>query len=428
MATNESLIARRDAAVARGVSRSHSIFVECGQNAEVWDVEGRRYVDFTGGISVLNTGHRHPRVVNAVARQLEKYVHTCFQVLSNEPYVALAERLNQLAPGPGKKKTVLLNSGAEAVENAIKIARRFTGRSAIIAFGGGFHGRTLFTLGLTGKVQPYKAGFGPFPAEVYHANFPDPLRGVTVDDAIASIDALLHNDVEPSRVAAMIVEPVQGEGGFNIAPADFMMRLREMCDRYGILFIADEVQSGIGRTGRMFAIEHSGVVPDLMTLAKSLGAGFPISAVVGRADVMDSVDPGGLGGTFAGNPLACAAALEVLDVIENERLLERSTAIGQQMMDSLARLAKRYKAIGDVRGVGAMVAMELFHDGNIAHPDAELAKNLVRVAANRGLVILNCGTHGNVIRIMVALTASDKIIEEGLRIIGDSFAELFPNL
>src|SRR5580704_648445 len=318
MATNESLIARRDAAVARGVSRSHSIFVECGQNAEVWDVEGRRYVDFTGGISVLNTGHRHPRVVNAVARQLEKYVHTCFQVLSNEPYVALAERLNQLAPGPGKKKTVLLNSGAEAVENAIKIARRFTGRSAIIAFGGGFHGRTLFTLGLTGKVQPYKAGFGPFPAEVYHANFPDPLRGVTVDDAIASIDALLHNDVEPSRVAAMIVEPVQGEGGFNIAPADFMMRLREMCDRYGILFIADEVQSGIGRTGRMFAIEHSGVVPDLMTLAKSLGAGFPISAVVGRADVMDSVDPGGLGGTFAGNPLACAAALEVLDVIENE--------------------------------------------------------------------------------------------------------------
>ena len=427
MATNEGLIARRDAAVARGVSRSHSIFIERAQNAEVWDVEGRRYVDFTGGISVLNTGHRHPRVVNAVTRQLEKYMHTCFQVMSNEPYVALAERLNQLAPGPGKKKTVLLNSGAEAVENAIKIARRFTGRSAIIAFGGGFHGRTLLTLGLTGKVQPYKAGFGPFPAEVYHANFPDPLRGVTVDDAIASIEALLHNDVEPSRVAAMIIEPVQGEGGFNIAPVDFMTRLREMCDRYGILLIADEVQSGIGRTGRMFAIEHSGVVPDLMTLAKSLGSGFPISAVVGRADVMDSVDPGGLGGTFAGNPLACAAALEVLDVIENERLLERSTAIGQQMMESLARLAKRYKAIGDVRGLGAMVAMELFRDGNIAQPDAELAKNLVRVAANRGLVILNCGTNGNVIRIMVPLTASDKIIEEGLRIIGDSFAELFPN-
>jgi len=427
MATNEGLIARRDAAVARGVSRSHSIFIERAQNAEVWDVEGRRYVDFTGGISVLNTGHRHPRVVNAVTRQLEKYMHTCFQVMSNEPYVALAERLNQLAPGPGKKKTVLLNSGAEAVENAIKIARRFTGRSAIIAFGGGFHGRTLLTLGLTGKVQPYKAGFGPFPAEVYHANFPDPLRGVTVDDAIASIEALLHNDVEPSRVAAMIIEPVQGEGGFNIAPVDFMTRLREMCDRYGILLIADEVQSGIGRTGRMFAIEHSGVVPDLMTLAKSLGSGFPISAVVGRADVMDSVDPGGLGGTFAGNPLACAAAREVLDVIENERLLERSTAIGQQMMESLARLAKRYKAIGDVRGLGAMVAMELFRDGNIAQPDAELAKNLVRVAANRGLVILNCGTNGNVIRIMVPLTASDKIIEEGLRIIGDSFAELFPN-
>jgi len=427
MATNESLMARRDGAVARGVSRSHSIFVERGQNAEVWDVEGRRYVDFAGGISVLNTGQRHPRVINAVMRQLEKYTHTCFQVLSYEPYVALAERLNRIAPGPGKKKSMLMTSGAEAVENAIKIARHYTGRSAIIAFGGGFHGRTLLTLGLTGKVQPYKAGFGPFPAEVYHAVYPNQLQGVTVDDAIASIDALLHNDVEPSRVAAMIVEPVQGEGGFNIAPAEFLVRLRELCDQHGILFIADEVQTGIGRTGKMFAIEHSGVVPDLMTLAKSLGGGFPISAVVGRAEVMDSVDPGGLGGTFAGNPLACVAALEVLDIVENERLLERSLAIGQRLVEGLARLAKRYKAIGDVRGLGAMVAIELFHDGNLGQPDAELAKSVVRVAAAKGLIILSCGNNGNVIRIMVPLTASDQIIDEGLRIIGESFAELFPN-
>lgn len=428
MATNESLMARRDGAVARGVSRSHSIFIERGQNAEVWDVEGRRYVDFAGGISVLNTGQRHPRVINAVMRQLEKYTHTCFQVLSYEPYVALAERLNRLAPGPGKKKSMLMTSGAEAVENAIKIARHYTGRSAIIAFGGGFHGRTLLTLGLTGKVQPYKAGFGPFPPEVYHAVYPNQLQGVTVDDAIASIDALLHNDVEPSRVAAMIVEPVQGEGGFNIAPAEFLVRLRELCAQHGILFIADEVQTGIGRTGKMFAIEHSGVVPDLMTLAKSLGGGFPISAVVGRAEVMDSVDPGGLGGTFAGNPLACVAALEVLDIVENERLLERSLAIGQRMVEGLTRLAKRYKAIGDVRGLGAMVAIELFHDGNLAQPDAELAKSLVRVAAAKGLIVLSCGNNGNVIRIMVPLTASDKIIDEGLGILGESFAELYPNL
>lgn len=427
MATNESLMARRDGAVARGVSRSHSIFIERGQNAEVWDVEGRRYVDFAGGISVLNTGQRHPRVINAVMRQLEKYTHTCFQVLSYEPYVALAERLNRLAPGPGKKKSMLMTSGAEAVENAIKIARHYTGRSAIIAFGGGFHGRTLLTLGLTGKVQPYKAGFGPFPPEVYHAVYPNQLQGVTVDDAIASIDALLHNDVEPSRVAAMIVEPVQGEGGFNIAPAEFLVRLRELCAQHGILFIADEVQTGIGRTGKMFAIEHSGVVPDLMTLAKSLGGGFPISAVVGRAEVMDSVDPGGLGGTFAGNPLACVAALEVLDIVENERLLERSLAIGQRMVEGLTRLAKRYKAIGDVRGLGAMVAIELFHDGNLAQPDAELAKSLVRVAAAKGLIVLSCGNNGNVIRIMVPLTASDKIIDEGLGILGESFAELYPN-
>jgi 4-aminobutyrate aminotransferase len=427
MATNQSLMARRDDAVARGVSQSHSIFVERAQNAEVWDVEGRRYVDFSGGISVLNVGHRHPRMLDAVRRQLEKYTHTCFQVLAYEPYVALAERLNRLAPGAGKKKSILLNSGAEAVENAIKIARHYTRRSAIIAFGGGFHGRTLFTLGLTGKVHPYKAGFGPFPAEVYHAAYPNRLHGVTVNDAIDSVEALLHDDVEPSRVAAVIVEPVQGEGGFNIAPPEFLVRLRELCDRHGMLLIADEVQTGVGRTGKMFAVEHGGVVPDLITLAKSLGGGFPISAVIGRAEMMDSVNPGGLGGTFAGNPLACAAALEVLDIVESEGLLERAAAIGKRLVEGLERLALRYKAIGEVRGLGAMVGMELFSEGDLGRPDAELTRSLIRVAAAKGLIILNCGNYGNVIRVMVPLTASDDIIDEGLRVLSDSFAELFPN-
>ncbi len=425
MVTNQDLMARRNNAVARGVSQSHAIFLERAQNAEVWDAEGRRYVDFSGGISVLNTGHRHPRVIDAVRRQLEKYTHSCFQVLAYEPYVALAERLNRITPGAGKKKSIFLNSGAEAVENAVKVARHYTHRSAIIAFAGGFHGRTLFALGLTGKVHPYKAGFGPFPPEVYHAPYPNTLHGVTVQDAFDAIERLLHDDVEPSRVAAVIVEPVQGEGGFNIAPPEFLVGLRELCDRHGILLIADEVQTGIGRTGKMFAIEHSGVVPDLITLAKSLGGGLPISAVVGRAEVMDSVDPGGLGGTFAGNPLACAAALEVLDIVEDEKLLERSTAIGRRLVKGLERLATRYKAIGDVRGLGAMVAIELFVGGDLARPDAELAKSLVRVAGTKGLIILNCGNYANVIRVMVPLTASDDILDEGLRILGESFAELF---
>jgi 4-aminobutyrate aminotransferase/(S)-3-amino-2-methylpropionate transaminase len=416
-------MARRSDAVARGVSQAHPIFIERGQNAEIWDAEGRRYVDFSGGISVLNTGHRHPRVVKAVRNQLEKYTHTCFQVLAYEPYVALAERLNRIAPGPGKKKSLFLNSGAEAVENAVKIARHHTRRSAILAFAGGFHGRTLFTLGLTGKVNPYKAGFGPFAPEVYHVPFPNELHGVTVEDTFDAIERLFHDDVEPTRVAAVIVEPVQGEGGFYVAPSEFLLRLRELCDRHGILFVADEVQTGIARTGKMFAIEHSGAVPDLMTLAKSLGGGLPISAVVGRADVMDSVDPGGLGGTFAGNPLACAAALEVLDIVENEGLLERATAIGRRVREGLGRLANRYKAIGDVRGLGAMSAIELFVDGDRARPHAELAKNLVRVAASKGLIILGCGD-GNIIRVMVPLTASDNIVDEGVRILGESFTEL----
>lgn len=414
---NADLMSRRHLAIARGVGHTHEIFIARGENAETWDVEGRRFVDFAGGIAVLNTGHRHPAILAAVRSQLEQYTHTCFQVLAYEPYVALAERLNALAPGAFAKKTLLLTTGAEAVENAVKIARSYTGRPGVIAFGGGYHGRTLLTLGLTGKVAPYKLGFGPFPADLFHARFPDPSEGVTVDDAMASVHAILRHDIEPSRVAAVIVEPVQGEGGFNIAPSDFLRQLRALCDQHGIVMIADEVQSGAGRTGRWLAIEHSGVAPDLVTMAKSLAGGFPLSAVTGRAEIMDAPAPGGLGGTYAGNPIACAAALAVLDTFEQEGLLARASEIGERLLASLQRLQSRHACIGQVRGLGAMVAFTLVDDGDGGRPDPELARRLCAAAAERGLVLLSCGTHGNVIRILVPLTASDAILDEGMAII-----------
>ena len=418
MATNADLRARRDQAVARGVANMHHLYAARAENAEVWDVEGRRYIDFAGGIGVLNTGHRHPKVMAAVQAQMERFTHTCFQVMPYEPYVALAERLNALAPGNAPKKTLFLTTGAEAVENAVKIARAHTGRPAVIAFNGGYHGRTIMTLGLTGKVAPYKLGFGPFPAEIYHAPFPIELHGITAEQSLAAVHNIFKCDVEPARVAAIIVEPVQGEGGFYVAPFDFLAQLRALCDEHGILLIADEVQAGAARTGKVFAMEHSGVVPDLITLAKSIAGGFPISAVVGRADVMDSVGPGGLGGTYAGSPLACAAALAVLDVFEEEGILERSLALGAHMMNRLDAMAARMHCIGDVRGLGAMVAMELFRDeGGQRVPDADLAKKLVGLAAERGLILLSCGVYGNTIRILVPITASDALVDEGIDII-----------
>ncbi|WP_119966131.1 4-aminobutyrate--2-oxoglutarate transaminase [Simplicispira lacusdiani] len=417
---NAALFARREAAIPRGVGHSHQIFIERGDNAEIWDVEGRRYIDFAGGIAVLNTGHRHPAVIQAVKDQLDRYTHTCFQVLAYEPYVELAERLNAKAPGNFAKKTLFLTTGAEAVENAVKIARAHTGRSGIIAFTGGYHGRTMMTMGMTGKVVPYKAGFGPFPAEIFHARFPTELHGVSVQDAIDSLESIFKNDIEPSRVAAIIIEPVQGEGGFNIAPPALLQHLRAICDQHGILLIADEVQTGAGRTGKWFAIEHSGVAPDLITMAKSMAGGFPISAVVGRADVMDAAAPGGLGGTYAGSPLACAAALAVLDVFEKENLLQRSEDVGLRLVGGLQALAQKHRCVAQVRGLGAMVAMELCQDGNPHQPDAALAKALSAEAAKRGLILLTCGTYGNVIRILVPLTASDALLDEGLAIIGAS--------
>jgi len=419
--TNAALLARRQAAIPRGVGQSHPIFIARGENAEIWDVEGRRFVDFAGGIAVLNTGHRHPAVIAAVKEQLDRYTHTCFQVVAYEPYVELAERLNAKAPGNFAKKTIFLTTGAEAVENAIKIARVHTGRSGLICFGGGYHGRTLLTLAMTGKVAPYKTGFGPFPAEVFHATFPNALHGITVDESMASVEAIFKNDIEAARVAAIIIEPIQGEGGFNVAPPELLQRLRALCDAHGILLIADEVQTGAGRTGTWLAVEQSGVAPDLITMAKSMAGGFPISAVVGRAEVMDAAAPGGLGGTYAGSPIACAAALAVLDVFEKENLLQRSRDVGARLTAGLRAIATRHACIGDVRGLGAIVAIELFKNGDIKQSDADLAKRIAAEAASRGLILLTCGTHGNVIRILVPLTASDALLDEGLAILAASF-------
>jgi len=422
--TNELLMARRRAALPAGLGQAHEIFVERAENAEVWDVEGRRYIDFAGGIAVLNTGHRHPALVAAIERQLGRFTHTCFQVLAYEPYIELAERLNAMAPGDFAKKSFLMTTGAEAVENTIKVARAYTRRSAVIAFGGAFHGRTMMGMALTGKVAPYKVGFGPFPAEVYHAKYPCALHGVSVDDAMASIEAIFKADVEPARVAAIILEPVQGEGGFYVAPPEFARALRALCDRHGILLVADEVQTGAGRTGTWLACEQWGVAPDLIAMAKSLAGGMPLSAIIGRAEVMDAPGPGGLGGTYAGNPLACVAALAVIEAFASEHLLERSRAVGARLAAGLRAIAAQHPAIVEVRALGAMVAIELGKDGDAGQPDAALTGAIVKEAARRGLILLSCGTSANVIRVLVPLTASDALLDEGLAIIAACFDAL----
>jgi 4-aminobutyrate aminotransferase / (S)-3-amino-2-methylpropionate transaminase / 5-aminovalerate transaminase len=424
MATNTDLHRRRAAAVPRGVSNSLSIYAQRASNAELWDVEGRRYIDFASGIAVLNTGHLHPRVVAAVQAQLGQLAHTCFQVTPYEGYVALAERLNALAPGPTPKKSILFSTGAEAVENALKIARYHTRRSAVIAFGGAFHGRTFATMTLTGKVQPYKAGFGALLPDVYHVPFPMSYHGITPQNSLAAIEQLFKSDVDPARVAAIIIEPVQGEGGFYVAPPEFLKSLRALCDHHGIMLVADEIQSGFARTGRMFACEYSGIEPDLMTIAKSIAGGLPLSAVVGKAQIMDAPPPGGLGGTFAGSPLACAAALAVLDVIAEEQLVERSRLLGTQLIARLKSLQAKYPAIGEVRGLGSMVAIELVKNRRAEQPDADLTRALVQAAAARGLVILSCGVYGNVIRLLAPLTISDALLSEGLDLLEAALADV----
>ncbi len=412
--TNIDLLARRVAAVPRGVGHSAPVFAARAQNAELWDVEGKRYIDFAGGIAVLNVGHRHPKVMAAVAQQLELYAHTAFQVTPYEPYIALCERLNALAPFTGPAKTLLVNSGAEAVENAIKISRAATGKSAVIAFSGGFHGRTLLTMALTGKIAPYKKKAGPMPAEIFHAPFPSPHLGVTVDETLQAIATLFKADIDPERLAAIIIEPVQGEGGFHDAPPALLRELRKICDTHGALLIADEVQCGFARTGRMFGIEHSGVEPDLVTVAKSLGGGFPIAGVIGKAAVMDVLDPGGLGSTYGGHPVSCAAALAVLDIIADENLIARANALGERMKSRLAAIARRNDIvpITAIRGLGAMIAFDVAQPGAEHQPDA--AQRVAKAALADGLVILTCGIYGATVRVLVPLTAPDVLIDEGM--------------
>ena len=422
--TNASLIARREAAVARGVASAAPIFARYAENAVLWDVEGNRFVDFAGGIAVLNTGHRHPKVIAAAKAQEDHYTHTSFQVVPYEPYIALAEKLNALAPGDHAKKSLLVTTGAEAVENAVKIARAATGRPGVIAFTGGYHGRTLLTLGMTGKISPYKKDVGPFPSDIFRAPFPSVRDGITVQDALTGLQNLFLTDAQPERIAAIIIEPVLGEGGYTPVPFEMMQALRDICDTHGIMLIADEIQAGFGRTGTWFAIEHSGVVPDLITVAKSMAGGYPIAGVIGRAEVMDSVIPGGLGGTYGGNPVACAAALAAIEAIEEEGLLARSTALGETFRARFAEIGARVAPyrMWDIRGLGAMLAVEFVTDFETAKPDPDLTKAVVAHALQRGLILLACGMHGNALRIMVPLTASDAIIDEGLTIFEEALA------
>ncbi|MCO5785868.1 4-aminobutyrate--2-oxoglutarate transaminase [Pseudomonas sp. G11-1] len=419
---NESLMQRREQAVPRGVGQIHPVFIEHAENATIVDVEGRQYIDFAGGIAVLNTGHRHPKVIDAVKRQLELYTHTCFQVVAYEPYVELCERINALVPGDFAKKTLLVTTGSEALENAVKIARAATGRAGVIAFAGGYHGRTMMTLAMTGKVMPYASGMGLMPGGVFRARFPDALHGVSEDDAIDSIEQIFKNDAEPRDIAALVVEPVQGEGGFRVASPQFMQRLRALCDLHGIVLIADEVQTGAGRTGSFFAMEQMGVTADLTTFAKSVAGGFPLAGVCGRTELMDAIAPGGLGGTYAGNPVSCAAALAVLDVFEEENLLARARTLGDMLTSRLRQLAESDKRIAEVRGLGAMVAFELMKPDGA--PDPELASRLVMRAREKQLLLLSCGQYANVIRILVPLTATDAEVEEGMAIMAGCLAAL----
>jgi 4-aminobutyrate aminotransferase len=425
MPTSAELHERRAAAVPRGVGHATAIYAKRAKNAEIWSEDGKRYIDFAAGIAVVNTGHQNPKIVAAIEEQMKAFSHVCFQVTPYETYIRLAERLNEIAPVAKPAKTLFLSTGAEAVENAVKVARAFTGRGGIISFSGGFHGRTLVGMALTGKVVPYKKGFGPFPPEIYNVAFPCTYHGVSSEQSLAALKALFKYTADPSSIAAIIIEPVQGEGGFYIAPPDFLRALRALCDEHGILLIADEIQTGFGRTGKMFALEHVGIQADVVTMAKGLAGGMPLSAITGRADVMDASQVGGLGGTYAGNPVACAAAHAVLDVIEGEKLCERANAIGKIILDRCSELKAKsnLNCVGDVRGLGAMCAIELVKNAASAEPAPELTKSLMQVANEKGLILLSCGTYGNVIRFLVPLTASDALVREGMDIFESSLTE-----
>jgi len=420
MQTNQQIQQRKEKVIARGQGNLAAIYITKAKNAELWDVEGKRYIDFGAGIAVANTGHSHPKIVEAVKKQVENFSHTCVMVTPYENAVALAEKLVKLAPGDSRKKAIFVTTGAEAVENCVKIARAHTGRRGIIAFNGGFHGRTNMTMGLTGKITPYKNLFGPFPNEIYHVPFPVNYHGISEKQSLAAIESLFKVAIAPSDVAAIIIEPIQGEGGFYAASTSFLRAIRQLCDQHHIVMIADEIQTGFARTGDLFRMNHHDIEPDLITMAKGIAGGYPIAAVVGKNHIMDAPLPGGLGGTYAGSPVACAAALAVLDIVEEENLVEKAGQIGEQFGRRLQTMQQQFVGvIGDIRIHGAMMAIELVQQGAVDQPDAELTKAIVSEAYKKGLVLLSCGSRSNVIRFLPPLTIEPTLIDEGLDILQD---------
>ncbi|WP_085026422.1 4-aminobutyrate--2-oxoglutarate transaminase [Ensifer aridi] len=419
----EELLAARADNIPRGVLTAHPIVIDRADGAYLWDTTGRRYLDFVGGIGVLNVGHNHPRVIAAVQEQLKRITHTAFQVAAYEPYIALAERLNKLVGKGEAYKSIFLTTGAEAVENAIKIARGYTNRPGVISFRGGFHGRTLMGVTLTGFAQPYKQNFGPFAGEIYHTAYPDAYRGITTEKAIEALEEVFATEIAPDRVAAIIIEPVQGDGGFLQAPPEFLRALRDITQRHGIVLITDEIQTGFGRTGTLFGFEHAGIQPDLVTVAKSLAGGFPISGVVGKAEIMDAPAPGGLGGTYGGNAIACAAALAVLDAFEQDGLVERAAALGVKLSTALDTLKAKHPEIGVVRGTGFMRAIEFVTDNETKTPDADRAHQVMERARDRGLLVIKCGVHRNIVRFLAPVTISDEDLDEAMSILADVLAE-----
>ena len=425
MATNKEFELRRDDSVAKAIAYSSTFIADRAENTEIWDVEGKRYIDFCGGIGWQNTGQRNHRVVDAIKNQLDTLTHTCFQVTPYESYIELAERLNDIYPGDFKKKSMFFSAGGEAVENAVKVARYYTKRPAIITFTNGYHGRSYMGMALSARMIPFKQGFGPFPGDIYRLPFPDEFRGITLEDTKRAFATLFRSDCPPDQIAAIFFEPVQGEGGYNIATQEFVSYLRELCDEHGIVLVADEIQSGIGRTGKMFAMEHFGIDPDLTCVGKSIGGGLPISGVVGKASVIDTVPPGGLGGTFGGNPMACAAALAVLETIEKDGLLAKGLEIGEVIDKRLREMSLKnsMQNIGDVRGLGCMNAIELVKDRESLEPDGDMAAKVAQIALKKGLILVTAGPTRNVIRILVPLSADLKVIEEGLDILEASLEE-----
>lgn len=428
---SNSLHERRNDAVPQGPYNITPLYVQSAKGAIITDVDGNELIDFAGGIGMQNVGHCHPKVVQAIQSQVESSIHSCFHVAPYESYIELAERLNELTPGDFKKKTMFANSGAEAVENAVKIARKATGRSAIVSFERAYHGRTLLTMSLTSKVKPYKHGFGPFATDVYKLPYPyyyraeNDLTQEEVDEQILTyFERFMLEEVASDNIAAIILEPLQGEGGFIVPSTTFMRGVRNLCDKYGILMIADEIQTGFARTGSLFAMDHFGVAPDLMTFSKSIAAGMPLSAVTGRAELMDAPGPGQLGGTFSGSPVACVAALAVLDVIEEEQLVERARVIGGRMMEVFNSWKEKYECIGDVRGLGAMTAIELVKDRNTKEPATEEVKAVMQETHNKGVITISAGIYGNVLRFLPPLVITDAQLEEGFAILESAIANL----